>query len=72
MSTPMSTPSIITVAITSTLPTKVDNPTVPLAIAEQAELTDAAFEAGATLVQCDVRRDDGTPTSDPEHFEQWP
>ncbi len=62
------TPCIITVAITGSLPTKRDNPAVPVTIAEQVESTQAAFEAGATLAHCHVRRDDGTPTSDPERF----
>jgi uncharacterized protein (DUF849 family) len=62
------TPCIITVAITGSLPTKKDNPAVPITIAEQVESTHAAFEAGATLAHCHVRKDDGTPTSDPERF----
>lgn len=64
----MTTPCIITVAITGSLPTKRDNPAVPISIAEQVESTQAAFEAGATLAHCHVRADDGTPTSDPERF----
>jgi uncharacterized protein (DUF849 family) len=64
----MATPCIITVAITGSLPTKADNPAVPITVAEQVESTQAAFEAGAALVHCHVRRDDGTPTSDPDRF----
>lgn len=64
----MPQPCIITVAITGSLPTKADNPAVPISIAEQVESTQAAFEAGATLAHCHVRNDDGTPTSDPERF----
>jgi uncharacterized protein (DUF849 family) len=64
----MTTPCIITVAITGSLPTKRDNPAVPISIAEQVESTQAAFESGATLAHCHVRNDDGTPTSDPERF----
>ena len=64
----MATPCIITVAITGSLPTKADNPAVPITIAEQVESTQEAFEAGATLAHCHVRNDDGTPTSDPERF----
>jgi 3-keto-5-aminohexanoate cleavage enzyme len=64
----MTTPCIITVAITGSLPTKRDNPAVPISIAEQIESTQAAFEAGATLAHCHVRADDGTPSSDPERF----
>jgi uncharacterized protein (DUF849 family) len=64
----MSTPCIITVAITGSLPTKADNPAVPISVAEQVESTHAAFEAGATLLHAHVRNDDGTPTSDPARF----
>ncbi|CAN7643784.1 3-keto-5-aminohexanoate cleavage protein [Bosea sp. LjRoot9] len=64
----MTTPCIITVAITGSLPTKRDNPAVPISISEQVESTQAAFEAGATLAHCHVRNDEGAPTSDPERF----
>jgi 3-keto-5-aminohexanoate cleavage enzyme len=64
----MSTPCIITVAITGSLPTKHDNPAVPITVAEQVESTQGAFEAGATLLHAHVRNDDGTPTSDPSRF----
>ncbi|MEQ8397384.1 3-keto-5-aminohexanoate cleavage protein [Thalassobaculum sp.] len=64
----MTAPCIITVAITGSLPTKADNPAVPITIDEQVESTQEAFEAGATLAHCHVRKDDGTPTSDPERF----
>jgi 3-keto-5-aminohexanoate cleavage enzyme len=62
------TPCIITVAITGSLPTKSDNPAVPITVAEQIESTHASFEVGATLAHCHVRNDDGTPTSSPEKF----
>lgn len=64
----MSNPCIICVAITGSLPTKNDNPAVPITIAEQIESTQAAFEAGATIAHCHVRDDAGTPTSDPDRF----
>jgi len=64
----VTTPCIITVAITGSLPTKTDNPAVPISIAEQVESTQEAFEAGATLVHAHVRNDDGTPSSDPGRF----
>ena len=64
----MTTPCIITVAITGSLPTKADNPAVPITIAEQLDSTQEAFEAGASLVHCHVRDDEGKPTSDPERF----
>jgi 3-keto-5-aminohexanoate cleavage enzyme len=64
----MTSPCIITIAITGSLPTKKDNPAVPISIAEQVDSTHAAFEAGATLAHCHVRNDDGTPTSSPDRF----
>ncbi|MEP7057909.1 MAG: 3-keto-5-aminohexanoate cleavage protein [Caldimonas sp.] len=64
----MTTPCIISVAITGSLPRKKDNPAVPVTIAEQVESTQAAYEAGATLVHLHVRNDDETPTSAPERF----
>lgn len=45
-----STPCIISVAITGSLPRKKDNPAVPVTVSEQVESTHAAYEAGATLV----------------------
>ncbi len=64
----MTTPCIICVAITGSLPTKADNPAVPITVAEQVESTHEAFEAGASIVHAHVRADDGTPSSDPERF----
>ena len=61
-------PCIICVAITGSLPTKTNNPAVPITIAEQVESTHAAFEAGASIVHAHVRDDNGLPTSDPERF----
>lgn len=61
-------PCIICVAITGSLPTKENNPAVPITIAEQIESTQEAFEAGATIAHCHVRDDAGKPTSDPERF----
>ena len=64
----MTTPCIISVAITGSLPRKKDNPAVPVTVNEQVESTQAAFEGGATLVHLHVRNDDETPTSAPERF----
>lgn len=64
----MTTPCIITVAITGSLPQKENNPAVPITVAEQIESTHAAFEAGASLAHVHVRNDDGSPTSDPDRF----
>lgn len=64
----MTTPCIICVAITGSLPTKANNPAVPITVAEQVESTQEAFEAGATIVHAHVRNDDETPSSDPDKF----
>ena len=64
----MTSPCIITVAITGSLPTKRDNPAVPITVAEQIDSTQESFEAGAALAHLHVRHDDGTPSSDPERF----
>ncbi|MEO0379436.1 MAG: 3-keto-5-aminohexanoate cleavage protein [Pseudomonadota bacterium] len=64
----MSTPCIICVAITGSLPRKSDNPAVPITVSEQIESTHAAFEAGASIVHAHVRNDDETPSSDPDKF----
>jgi uncharacterized protein (DUF849 family) len=61
-------PCIICVAITGSLPTKANNPAVPISVAEQVESTQEAFEAGASIVHCHVRDDEGRPTSDPHRF----
>lgn len=66
----MTNPCIICVAITGSLPTKADNPAVPISIAEQIESTHAAFEAGATIAHCHVRDANGKPTADPALFAQ--
>jgi 3-keto-5-aminohexanoate cleavage enzyme len=64
----VSNPCIICVAITGSLPTKENNPAVPISIAEQIESTHECFEAGASIVHAHVRDDEGKPTSDPERF----
>lgn len=64
----MKKPCIICVAITGSLPTKADNPAVPITVAEQIESTQQAFETGASIAHCHVRNNDETPTSDPDRF----
>ena len=46
----MTNPCIICVAITGSLPTKDNNPAVPITIAEQVESTQEAFEAAENFV----------------------
>ena len=64
----MSNPCIICVAITGSVPTKKDNPAVPISISEQIESTQECFEIGASIAHCHVRNDDGTPSIDPEKY----
>ncbi|MGX9354251.1 3-keto-5-aminohexanoate cleavage protein [Roseobacteraceae bacterium S113] len=64
----MTSPCIICVAITGSVPRKADNPAVPISINEQVESTHAAFEAGASIMHAHVRDEDENPTSDPERF----
>lgn len=66
----MTSPIVITVAITGSVPRKKDNPAVPITPSEQIESTQQAYEAGASLVHIHVRNDDETPSSDPERFAQ--
>jgi 3-keto-5-aminohexanoate cleavage enzyme len=62
-------PCILCCAITGSLPTKADNPAVPITVNEQIESSHAAVEAGASIIHAHVRNDDGTPSSDPKRFE---
>jgi len=64
----MDDPCIICVAITGSVPTKKDNPAVPISVAEQIESTQECFEEGASIVHCHVRNDDGTPSIDPDKY----
>ena len=64
----MKRPCIICVAITGSLPRKINNPAVPITVTEQIESTQAAYEAGASIVHAHVRNDDETPSSDPGKF----
>ncbi|WP_374372971.1 3-keto-5-aminohexanoate cleavage protein [Dongia sp.] len=66
----MSTPAIITVAITGSQPSKAQNPALPTQPAEQIESTHEAFEAGASLVHIHVRDDQDKSSSDIEKFRQ--
>ncbi len=61
-------PIVIAVAITGSVPTKRDNPAVPVTVTEQIESTHEAFEVGASLVHIHVRNPDESPSSDPELF----
>lgn len=64
----MTTPAIITVAITGSVPRKADSPAVPVVPSEQIESTHEAFEAGAAIAHIHVRDKNENPSSDPELF----
>lgn len=64
----MTSPVVISVAITGSQPQKAQTQAVPITPAEQIEATREAFEAGATLVHIHVREDDGSSSSDPARF----
>jgi uncharacterized protein (DUF849 family) len=66
----MTTPTIITVAITGAIPRKADTPAVPVTPSEQIESTQEAFEAGASVAHIHVRNPDESPSSDPQLFAQ--
>jgi len=66
----VTTPCVISVAITGSLPQKANNPAVPIEPNEQIESTHEAFEAGAALVHIHVRDERGAPSSDPERFQR--
>ena len=66
----MSTPAIITVAITGSQPSKAQNQAVPEQPQEQVESTHEAYEAGASLVHIHVRDQAGKSSSDVERFRE--
>lgn len=61
-------PCILCCAITGSVPTKANNPAVPISVSEQVESSHAAVEAGASIIHAHVRNDDETPSSDPDKF----
>jgi 3-keto-5-aminohexanoate cleavage enzyme len=65
----MTTPAIITVAITGAVPTTKDNPAVPVTPERQVESAIEAFHAGATVCHVHVRDADERPSSDPDLYE---
>lgn len=64
----MTTPAIITVAITGAVPTKADNPAVPVTPEEQVASAAECFQAGATVCHVHVRDRDQRPSSDPARY----
>lgn len=66
----MTTPAIITVAITGAVPTTRDNPAVPVTPQRQVESAVEAFHAGATVCHVHVRDSQERPASDPRLYEE--
>ncbi|MQA63561.1 MAG: 3-keto-5-aminohexanoate cleavage protein [Actinophytocola sp.] len=66
----MTTPVIITVALTGAVPTTADNPAVPVTPRQQIESAVEAFDAGATVCHLHVRDDDERPSSDPDRYQE--
>ncbi len=64
----MTTPCIITTAITGAIPRTSDCPGLPVEPSQQIESTHQAYEAGSALVHIHVRNDDESPSSDPDKF----
>ena len=63
-------PCIITVAITGSVPKKIDNPTIPITVSEQIESTRKCYDVGASLVHLHVRNEDESPSSDVNKFKE--
>lgn len=61
-------PCILCCAITGSVPTKANNPAVPITVSEQVESSHAAVEAGASIIHAHVRNADETPSSEPDKF----
>src|SRR3546814_3850419 len=61
----LTTPAMITVAITGSVPRKKDTSAIPVTPAEQIVSTPAAYEAGATVVPIPVRAAEANATSTP-------
>jgi 3-keto-5-aminohexanoate cleavage enzyme len=64
----MTTPLIITCAITGAEVTKQQNPAVPYTVAEMVDEAEAAYRAGAAILHLHAREDDGTPTQSKSRF----
>ena len=66
----MTTPIIVTTAITGSQPRKKDDPALPVTPSEQIESTHEAFEAGSSLVHIHVRDSQEDSSSDPDLFSE--
>lgn len=66
----MTSPAIVTVAITGAVPKTADNPAVPVTPADQVKSAVEAFDVGATVCHIHVRDEEEQPSSDPALFEE--
>lgn len=66
----MTTPAIITVAITGAVPTTADNPAVPVVPERQIASAVEAFDEGATVCHVHVRDAEERPASDPALYDE--
>ncbi|MDV6247085.1 BKACE family enzyme [Rhodococcus opacus] len=66
----MTTPAIITVAITGAIPTTADNPAVPVEPTTQIASAVEAFDAGARVCHVHVRDEEQRASSDPALYRQ--
>lgn len=66
----LSTPLILTCAITGAETSKQKQPQLPITPTEQAQAAEEAVRAGAAIIHLHVREDDGTPTQRLERFEE--
>jgi 3-keto-5-aminohexanoate cleavage enzyme len=64
----MTTPCIVTVAITASPARMKDNPAVLITVSEPVASTQEGFACGATLVHLHGRNDDESPTSNADRF----
>ncbi|MCX6112133.1 MAG: 3-keto-5-aminohexanoate cleavage protein [Proteobacteria bacterium] len=61
---------VITCAVCGAETMRKDNPNLPITPKEIAQSTYEAYKAGASIVHLHVRKNDGTPTQDPEIFKE--
>lgn len=66
----MTSPAIITVAITGAVPTTRDNPAVPVTPERQVKSAVEAFDAGATVCHVHVRDEQERPSSEPALYRE--
>lgn len=64
------TPLIVNAALTGMVPTKADNPAVPVTPAEIAADADRVVEAGASIVHLHARDESGSPTWRPDVYRE--